>query len=301
MLRGALRCVGMALAVLAATLASAAPASAGYDSAACVETVNGSVSWDHPLSSTPAPNSWTMTLGAQCTGTPPYTGGWSVTVDGSSTADSCAAGAGQSTLTTTRPGSSTSLSAAAHWTRYGPNWQLGVMPTGSGGFSALIMVTMPVNIPCPPGTSPVSGSAGFAQTVPDTSATAATAAQVAWQGTLTPGIPTSGSTFNSWTGAGTAIGKFNGVVGACSLAFSAATGPDTLTSGSGSGTLACNGAGINFTCNFSLSRVVGAVDLSGTCSGTTPGTLTGRVLFDPYVTGNVAAYAYSAVGDIVVA
>jgi len=156
-------------------------------------------------------------------------------------------------------------------------------------------VALPTDIPCPTDPSMLQGSAAFAETVPDTSATAA---ELVGSGTLSPGIPAMGTSYNNWTFSGTAVGKFNGVVGQCAASMGGNSGPDTLLSGSGTGTSSCLGSGINVSCSFTFARNVNVIDVSGTCAGTSSGTLIGRLAFAQ--TTAPTAYSYSVIGSLAI-
>ncbi|HEV7888653.1 MAG TPA: hypothetical protein VGO92_13930 [Acidimicrobiales bacterium] len=90
-------------------------------------------------------------------------------------------------------------------------------------------------------------------------------------GTISPGIPTNGSTVSSaYTFNGTAAGLFGSVAGTCTINFNG-SGTDSTAMGSGAGNFSCNGSGITVSCNASYSRVGMTLTLSGNCSGTVSG------------------------------
>ena len=124
-------------------------------------------------------------------------------------------------------------------------------------------------------------------------------AVVEGSGTISPGLGTSTTpTAQTVTFGGTATGIFNGTPGSCTISFTG-TGVDTPASASGSGSASCSGTGISISCQVSYQRIGADVTVSGTCTGTVHGTLSGAFQFVPTSVNPTTSYRLAGEVNVV--
>jgi hypothetical protein len=134
--------------------------------------------------------------------------------------------------------------------------------------------------------------------LPSTPASAAAAAAVNGFGFILPGLPTTGTAANHVTFDGIATGTFGTTTGACSVHFDG-NGVDTLATANGGGSATCrNGYDISINCSLSYSRTGATVTVSGGCSGTVSGGLTGAFQLVPTNANPTNAYQLAGIVTI---
>ena len=315
--------VRVALAVLTLGLGmSALPGAHAieYDPAACAAGATGTADFTPAVQLTPADT--TVDLAVSCTTTGPNyngpnhnVGAYSLAVHADIDDDTCAAGAttpatGTGTVTGTGPEGPVSGSIAVRRTATGLT-VAGAVQTG--GYDHILWMGFQLQnttynssaSACPFDHADLVGSISVMDiAVPPPPPSGAIAVQ--GSGTISPGLWTT-PTFESWTQFGTWTGEFNGEPGTCNYALNgSSTSAETIFNGTWAGSGGCVGTTtlstpINIHCTVTFTRVTLSFVVNGTCTGTTPGTLSGELSMSPTSPFGAPTTSYTVAGYVAIA
>jgi hypothetical protein len=121
----------LAAGAIAASALATAPAHATAFADCPYGQVNGSITYNTPVTTIAGPTTWTMTLNATCVGQAPLAGAYTLVFTGQST-ESCTSGNGGATVTGTGPNGP--LTGSWSFARFGVHYY-GFAPYGFGVFT----------------------------------------------------------------------------------------------------------------------------------------------------------------------
>lgn len=269
-----------------------------YDPTLCMPgDATGTVDYSPDVDLTPADNTFVMDVSCTFNGVAHNDGSYALTLDGETDSDSCAASAtatGSGSISGVGPEGA--LDGTFNFFRSGVVYSIiGTFETG--GFDHVFHLTLALQNTtdnstasvCPFDHADLVGHGLIMDIaepppppVPPNGAFSAEGSGVVSPGLVIP------ANFDSWSMSGSLTGEFNLEAGECSFAVNgSSTSPETIFSGTWAGVLRClgttsvNSLPIDITCAATFTRVTLSFSVSGTCTGTTPGTLTGELSMAP--------------------